>query len=103
MEARMLPDIGPELAVYSGRPGERSHLWARLRGKLVTPVQVPIARWKVRWQARKRLRLIIAELLRDEHGTSANGPNLIESVEARLALTNDLQAREQALKYLCEP
>lgn len=99
----MLSDIGPEIAVYTRRPGEQSHLWARLRVKLLHPFQIWIARWKVRSQATECLRLIIAELLGDGDGTWTHGPNLIESVEARLALTNDLQAREQAFKYLCEP
>jgi len=95
----MLPDIGPELAVYSRRRGEQFGASVHLRAKLLHPFQIWIARWK----APKRLRHIIAELLRDEHGTLADSPNLIESLEVRLALTNDLQAREQALKYLCEP
>ncbi len=98
----MLPDIGPDISVYSRRPGQQSHFWARLRAKLAVPVQIRIARWILGWQVSKRLRLIVAELLRDEHGTLTDGLNLIEGLEARLASTNDLQAREQALKYLCE-
>jgi hypothetical protein len=99
----MLPDIGPEIAVYTRRLGEQAGVWAHLRAKLLNPFQVRVARWKARRQTPNRLRLIVAGLLRDEDGTLADGPNLIESLEARLALTNDLQAREQSLKYLCEP
>jgi len=99
----MLPDIGPEIAAYDRHPDERSGVSAHLRAKLLPPFQIRVARWKVRGQAPKRLRLIIAELLRDEHGAVTDGPNLIESLEARLTKTNDFQAREQAFKYLCEP
>lgn len=99
----MLPDIGPEIGVYNRHPGEHSGVSAHLRAKLLLSVQIRIARWIWRRQAAKRLRLVIADLASDENRTWSGIPNLIESLETRLALTNDVAAREQALKYLSEP
>jgi hypothetical protein len=98
-----LPEIGPDVAAYDRRLCEDSGVFRCLKGELALRLQAAIDKWTLRFRPDKRLGLLVSELARGEAGKASSEPGLIERLEMRLATTNDVQAREELLKYLSEP
>ena len=97
----MLPEVGAEISAYECRSCEHSEL--KRRSDLLLRLQITIDKLRFHFDAARRLRIIVSDLGMREGGDISGDPGLIERVEARLASADDLQIREQFLKYLSEP
>jgi hypothetical protein len=97
----MLPEVRVDGAAYEWRPCGHSGL--KRHSNLLRRLQITIDRLRLRFEAARRLRIIVSELGTRESRNISGDPGLIERLEARLASADDLQVREQFLKFLPEP
>ena len=99
----MSHELTPDIVGYGQRLWEHSRAFQRATILIGARIRTTIDRWRQTSGPTKRLRLLIAELDRDEAETASVRPGLIERLEIRLASTNDAQVREKILKCLSEP
>ena len=99
----MLPEITPNTAAYGQPRWEHASTSHHAKITIGARVRIAVGKWSLNLRPTKRLRLLVAELGREEDANPNAGPGLIERLEGRLASTNDAQVREQLQKCLSEP
>jgi hypothetical protein len=98
----MLPEVGPDIAVYGRRQCENFGARWFFRAVLRRLARTTIEEWKLRFHPAKRLGKVVAELTTDGKTKLSGDQNLVELIENRLGVMNDLGARELFLKYLSD-